>query len=102
MGCPSCRNQLVDGERTSPTGRGFFIHKELPRLGASQQTEGQNWNLVLRSENREHTQTLLWLCRGFEIEILELSVSAYKIQLRENRFETCEPLLHPDCAFPKS
>lgn len=32
MGCPSCRNQLVDGERSSPTGRGFFIHKELPRL----------------------------------------------------------------------
>lgn len=53
MGCPSCRNQLVDGERTSPTGRGFFIHKELPRLGAPQQTEGQKWNLVSRSENRE-------------------------------------------------
>lgn len=46
MGCPSCRNQLVDGEGTSPTGRVFFIHKELLRVGASQQTEGQNPELV--------------------------------------------------------
>ena len=41
MGCPSCRNQLVGGERSSLTGSSFFIHKEQPRLGASQQTEGQ-------------------------------------------------------------
>lgn len=47
MGCPSCRNQLVDRERTSPTGRDFSIHKEQPKLGASQQTGGQKWNLVL-------------------------------------------------------
>lgn len=41
MGCPSCRNQLVGRERTSPTGRGFIIHKELFSLGAPQQTKGQ-------------------------------------------------------------
>ena len=39
MGCPSCRNQPVDGKRTSATGRGSFIHKEHLRVEASQQTE---------------------------------------------------------------
>ena len=67
MGCPSCRNQLVDRERTSPTGRGFFIHKEQPRLGASQQIEGQNWNLVLRSENRTLLEAPLVMLRLFEL-----------------------------------
>lgn len=46
MGCPSCRNQLADREKTSLTGRGFSIHKEQPRRGVSQQTEGQTWNLL--------------------------------------------------------
>lgn len=64
MGCPSCRNQLVDWERTSPPGRGFFIHKEQPGLGVSQ-TEEQTWNMVLISENRECSQTRLRSCQGF-------------------------------------
>lgn len=37
----------MDRKKTSCTGRGFFIHKEQLRLGASQHTKGQNWSLLL-------------------------------------------------------
>lgn len=56
MGFPSCRNQLVDRKRTSLTGRGFSIHKEQPRQGASQQTEGQSWNPVFNDQETQRRQ----------------------------------------------
>lgn len=48
--------------RTTPTGRGFSIHKEQPRLVSSQWTGKQNWHQKLNSERMVHTETLLQLC----------------------------------------